>query len=300
MESRVPAWLKSDLPDAYALHRVARKISSLRLNTICFEARCPNKKDCFQQGSVTFLILGRNCTRRCRFCNVSGTVPDQVDAGEAERIARACFDLRLDYVILTSVTRDDLPDGGSGHFGSCIIRLKQMDPVPIVEVLTPDFGGDLKSVEVVASAGVDVFGHNIETVERLYPVVRDQASYRRSLGILEYVRSGFPEVVVKSGLMLGLGESLEEVRSAISDLRSVGCDLITIGQYMRPSERHLPVQKYVEPAVFEELERFAGDLGLTANCGPRVRSSYLAKSAFYQAKSRGQKCASRSRQDHWN
>jgi lipoic acid synthetase len=291
LKRRIPTWLKTGLPDAYDLKRVAQKVSSLGLNTICFEARCPNKRECFGRGCATFLVLGKNCTRTCRFCNVAAAAPEPVNAREPERIAQACGDLGLDYVIVTSVTRDDLPDGGSGHFRECVEAIKRGAKPPIVEVLTPDFGGKLSAVDHVATAGIDVFSHNIETVERLYGRVRDRAIYERSLGILEHVRSVFAGIIVKSGLMVGLGETLEEVRSAIRDLCDVGCEIITIGQYMRPSKAHLPVREYIEPAVFDELGYYARDLGLVASCGPKVRSSYLAKTAFYNAKSRRQKCA---------
>jgi lipoic acid synthetase len=291
MARRIPSWLKSDLPGGDSLRRVATTVSSLRLNTICFEARCPNKGDCFKRGSVTFLLLGRNCTRHCGFCNVTAARPERPDVGEPERIRQACLALGLDHVILTSVTRDDLPDGGAGHFTECVRLIKETSDGPTVEVLIPDFGGDLESVELVAAAGVDVLGHNLETIERLYPVVRDRAGYSRSLGILEHVRSGFPGMVVKSGLMLGLGEGIKEVKSTLRDLADAGCDIVVIGQYMRPSLAHLPVQEYIDPAVFDELDLHVRELGLVAVCGPRARSSYLAKAAYDAARLRRQKCA---------
>jgi lipoic acid synthetase len=288
---RIPLWFKCGLPDAQSLKRVMGVISSLDLNTICFEARCPNKGDCFSKGSVTFLILGRHCTRRCGFCNVTTAEPEDVDCSEPQRIVEACRELELDYVILTSVTRDDLPDGGSGHFAECVGALRANGAALVIEALTPDFAGDTVSVDRVASAGVDVFGHNVETVERLYPRVRERADYRRSLEILSRVRRRFPEVIIKSGLMLGLGESKEEVRSTIRDLADAGCDIITVGQYLRPSREHLRVRDYVHPAVFTELERYAHDLGTIAVCGPRVRSSYLARAAYDNARLRRQRCA---------
>jgi lipoic acid synthetase len=291
LEDRMPLWLKSDLPDGEGLRRVMRTLAPLRLNTICFEARCPNKADCFARGSVTFLILGENCTRECGFCDVAAALPEPVDSTEPERLSRASRELGLDYVILTSVTRDDLPDGGALHFRKCVTLLKQGEGQTLVEVLTPDFAGDLESVDTVASAGPDVFGHNVETVERLYTVVRDKASYTRSLTILQHVRRRFPDVIVKSGLMLGLGETGEEVKSTIRDLSDAGCDIVTVGQYMRPSRSHLPVKEYIDPAVFEELESFARDLGLAALCGPKVRSSFRARAAFDSAKLRRRKCA---------
>lgn len=287
---RIPRWLKSDLPDCRALTRVMRTVSGLHLNTICLEARCPNKAYCFQRGSVTFLILGRNCTRNCRFCNVTAASPEPVDNTEPDRILEACRQLGLNHVIITSVTRDDLSDGGARHFRKCVTLLRQKSR-PAIEVLVPDFGGDLEAADLVASAGVDVFGHNLETVKRLYPVVRPQADYVRSMGILNRVRSGSHRVIVKSGLMLGLGEKTEEVKSTIRDLAGIGCDIITIGQYMRPSRAHLRVKAYVEPGVFTELGCYARDLGMVAVTGPVVRSSYKAEQAFRSASRRRRKCA---------
>jgi lipoic acid synthetase len=292
MARRIPSWLKSDLPGGQSLKKVAATVSSLSLNTICFEARCPNKADCFKGGSVTFLILGRNCSRHCGFCNVVAAPPERPDGDEPERVRQACSLLELDHVILTSVTRDDLPDGGADHFEKCVRLIKQGEDSPTVEVLIPDFGGDFGSVERVAKAGVDVLGHNLETVERLYTTARDKADYGRSLGIVDHVKSRFPDVVVKSGLMLGLGEESEEVKSTLKDLADAGCDIVVVGQYMRPSMAHLPVQEYLEPEVFDEIEDYVHELGLVGVCGPRARSSYLAKEAYDAARLRRQKkCA---------
>jgi lipoic acid synthetase len=292
MARRIPSWLKSDLPGGQSLKKVAATVSSLNLNTICFEARCPNKDDCFKKGAVTFLILGRNCSRHCGFCNVGAAPPERPDGEEPERVRQACTLLELAYVILTSVTRDDLPDGGADHFAECVRLIKEGGEGPMVEVLIPDFGGNLESVERVASTGVDVLGHNLETVKRLYTTVREGADYGRSLGILDHVKSGFPDVVVKSGLMLGLGEENEEVKSTLKDLADAGCDIVVIGQYMRPSMAHLPVKEYIDPEVFDDLENYARELGLVGVCGPRARSSYLAKAAYDAARLRRHKrCA---------
>jgi lipoic acid synthetase len=222
---------------------------------------------------------------------VTAAAPEPVDDTEPERIVEACRRLGLKHVIITSVTRDDLPDGGARHFRRCAALLGYEERRPVVEVLVPDFGGDLEAVELVASAGIDVFGHNLETVKRLYPVVRPQTDYARSLGILEHVRSGSYGVMVKSGLMLGLGEKIEEVKSAIRDLADIGCDIVTIGQYMRPSRAHLGVRIYVEPEVFDELGSYARDLGMHVVSGPMVRSSYKAEEAFRSASLRRQICA---------
>jgi lipoic acid synthetase len=279
------------LPDAYSLGAVARKVSDLGLNTICFEARCPNKRECFEEGAVTFLILGRNCTRSCGFCNVTGAGPEPLDADEPRRLKAAVTGLALDYVIITSVTRDDLADGGAAHYEACVRALRQIPRPLAIEVLTPDFGGAESAVGRVAASPIDVFAHNMETIERLYDLVRDKACYRRSLGVLDQVKRGFGNVIVKSGLMLGMGERLEEVKTTLRHLRDAGCDIVTIGQYMRPSRMHLPVREYINPPVFDEIAGWARQLGLVAICGPRVRSSFRAGRAFRETKSRRQRCA---------
>jgi lipoic acid synthetase len=291
LAQHIPKWLKTGLPDAGALGRVIPTVSSLDLNTICLEARCPNKQECFGAGSVTFLILGKHCTRFCRFCNVTGAPPQAVDPGEPERVVEACRELNLDHVVITSVTRDDLPDGGAGQFRRTIQLLRSDSKEVSVEVLVPDFDGNDAAVETVAAAGPDVFAHNLETVERLYPLARDRADYSRSLGILSRVGSTHPDVIVKSGLILGIGETLEEVKSTLEDLARAGCEIVTVGQYMRPSRAHMPVADYLAPAVFDDLESYARELGLVAVCGPRVRSSYKSKAAFREAKLRRRKCA---------
>ena len=291
MAGRIPGWLKTSLPDLDALAPIRKSVTSLGLNTICFEARCPNKRECFEQRCVSFLLMGRNCTRHCRFCNVSSEPPEPLSAREPENLKRACAALGMDYVVLTSVTRDDLADGGADHLVRCVKAVKKLEEAPVVEVLAPDFGGNRDSVERVAGSGAEVFAHNIETVERLYPEVRDGASYRRSIDILGMVRDGFPGVIVKSGLMLGLGETPEEVKTAIGDLRDAGCMIVTLGQYMRPSRNHHPVHGYYAPEEFEELRMHAEDLGLVAVAGPRVRSSYLAIGAYLEVNRRRQRCA---------
>jgi lipoic acid synthetase len=288
---RIPDWLKSDLPGASVLGKVAGTVSHLRLNTICFEAACPNKAECFAGGSVTFLLLGRHCTRRCTFCNVDGAVPEPVDAGEPERVREACVRLGLDHAILTSVTRDDLADGGANHFADTVRALKGGAGGISVEVLVPDFAGDLGAVDKVAAAGPEVFAHNVETVARLYPEVRDRADYARTLRIVEHVASKYKGIIPKSGLMLGLGESREEVKKTLGDLADSGCRIVTIGQYMQPSRKHLPVTEYIHPEVFDGLAVYARELGLTAVSGPRVRSSYKARATFHDARRRREKCA---------
>lgn len=291
MPGRIPGWLKSDLPDASVLGRILGIISSLSLNTICFEAACPNKAECFSTGSVTFLLLGRHCTRRCSFCNVEASRPDPVDDDEPRRVKEACVRFGLDHVILTSVTRDDLDDGGADHFARSVKALREVVGKPSVEVLVPDFGGDCDAVDRVMAESPDVFGHNVETVERLYASARHGADYRRTLGILEHVSAAYPDSITKSGLMLGLGESLKEVKRTLRDLSDSGCRIVTVGQYMQPSRKHLPVLDYKHPDVFDDIALYARELGLTAVCAPRARSSYKAKASFHEAKSRRQKCA---------
>jgi lipoic acid synthetase len=292
LSQRIPGWLKADLPDADSLGRIIPTVSSLHLNTICFEARCPNKQECFGNGSLTFLILGRHCSRRCLFCNVESASPLPVDESEPERIAEACVLLRLRHVVITSVTRDDLADGGAGQFSRCVRLLRAESDGPTVEVLVPDFAGSVESARAVAEAGPDVFAHNLETVPRLYPAVRDRADYGRSLSMLEWVRTGYPDIVMKSGLILGLGETEEEVRSTLRDLSGAGCEIVSIGQYMRPSLEHLAVESYLVPSAFEGLRTYAEELGLVAVSGPRVRSSYQAEAAFHEARRRRRsKCA---------
>ncbi len=291
MPKRIPDWLKSDLPDTSVLGNVTGVMSRLRLNTICLEARCPNKPECFAKSSVTFLLLGRHCTRHCTFCNVDGKNPEPVDRDEPRRVSEASVRLGLRHVILTSVTRDDLTDGGAGHFARSIRALRRNGCNPSVEVLVPDFGGDLDAAALVAAEVPDVFAHNMETVERLYPRVRDRAGYGRSLGILEHVSSSHVGTITKSGLMLGLGETRKEVNKTLRDLLEAGCHIVAIGQYMRPSKKHLPVKEYIHPCVFDEIALYARDLGLTAVCGPRVRSSYQAEATFHEARLRRQTCA---------
>ena len=288
---RIPEWLKTGLPDAYSVGAVSSRVSELGLSTICFEARCPNKRACFEDGAVTFLVLGRTCTRNCRFCNVASASPRPPDPTEPARLGKAVIALGLDHVIVTSVSRDDLADGGAGHFNACVESVGEIRPKPAIDVLVPDFRGDARAVGKVASGPIDVFGHNLETVERLYPRVRDRACYARSLRVLEYVRVNFPKVVVKSGLIVGIGETIEVVKTAVRHLADVGCEIITIGQYLRPSKLHLPVAEYIEPAVFGNLGDHARRLGLIPVCGPRVRSSFRARQAFEEAKLRRQTCA---------
>ncbi len=279
---RFPSWLRKRIPAGGAIEEVRGLLRGLRLATVCQSARCPNLYECFALGTATFMILGEVCTRDCRFCAVKHGACSPPDPEEPERVAEAAGRLRLHHVVVTSVTRDDLPDGGAEQFRNTILALRERRQ-PRVEVLTPDFRGDARAIERVASALPDVYNHNLETVPRLYPEVRPGADYRRSLALLQRVKAGYPRVVTKSGIMVGLGETRNEVMDVLTDLRAVGCDMLTIGQYLQPTPSHLPVQRFVPPDEFAQYERAAGEMGfLGAACGPFVRSSYHA-GALYSA-----------------
>ncbi len=282
----VPHWIRRRLPPAGELEKMDTLLRSLKLHTVCESAHCPNIGECFGRGTATFMILGEVCTRSCHFCAVSGGEPLPPDPGEAGRVARAAQVLKLRHVVVTSVTRDDLPDGGAGHFRSVVEALREALSEATVEVLTPDFQGNTDALSIVAAAEPDVFNHNVETVERLYGAVRPQASYRRSLFVIARMRKLLPEKLMKSGLMVGLGETEKEVETVLGDLRDAGCDIITIGQYLRPSGKHLPVFEYVPPEQFEVYRKLALKMGFAGVASsPFVRSSYLAD-AFMGGKTR--------------
>lgn len=275
MTARKPDWLKIKFSQPGRLTEIKSMLRRLSLNTVCEEAACPNMMECFGRKTATFMILGRNCTRDCRFCNIHGGVPDPVDEHEPEHVAEAVTELGLKHVVITSVTRDDLTDGGAGHFARVIKRLAPMQVT--VEVLIPDFQGDKEALAQVVQAGPQIINHNVETVPRLYPEVRPQAVYQRSLKLLAEVKSLDPGLYTKSGFMLGLGETEDEVIAVLQDLRSVDCDVLTIGQYLAPSKEHHPVAKYVHPDVFARYQDMAFDMGFVhAVAGPLVRSSYHA------------------------
>jgi lipoic acid synthetase len=261
-------------PSVTALKRDLRR---LHLHTVCESARCPNLHECFHRGTATFLILGDRCTRGCGFCSVARESPLALDPDEPANVARMAARMGLRYVVVTSVTRDDLADGGSAHFAETVRRVRQALPEAGVEVLTPDFGGDLHAVARVADSGPEVFNHNLETVERLYHRVRPRADYLRSLELLGFAKRRRPEAWTKSGLMVGLGETPAEVQAALGDLRRADVDIVTIGQYLQPARRNLPVAEYVPPGQFETYRRYALSLGFpTVFSGPLVRSSYMA------------------------
>jgi lipoic acid synthetase len=278
---RKPPWLKRRIPGGEGFQSVQRLISEGGLHTVCQEAHCPNIGECFSQGTATFLILGDRCTRDCRFCAVAHGPLGPPDPAEPGRVAAAVRELGLRYAVITSVTRDDLPDGGAGHFAATMREVRRLNPAARVEVLVPDFQGSEEAVAAVLAAAPDVLNHNLETVPRLYPLVRPGADYRRSLQLLEQVRRSSPAVPSKSGLMLGLGEREDEVEEVLQDLLGAGCRLLTLGQYLQPSVNHLPVQRFIPPEAFESWRRRALRMGFTeVASGPLVRSSYHAGELF--------------------
>jgi lipoyl synthase len=274
---RLPPWLRTDLSTDRSFGRVSKLVSGLDLHTVCQSARCPNRHDCWTRGTATLMILGDVCTRRCGFCAVTGGQPAAVDPGEPDRVAEAVREMGLKHVVITSVTRDDLPDGGAGSFAATIRALRRELPGATIEVLTPDFRGSESSLGVVLDAQPDVFGHNLETVRRLQPAVRPQASYGTSLAVLRFAAAWHPVTAVKSGLMLGMGETEEEIAEAISDLQAAGCRLLTLGQYLAPTRAHQPVVRFVEPAEFDRWAEIAREMGFAGvAAAPLVRSSYEA------------------------
>jgi lipoic acid synthetase len=273
---RLPDWLKRPLPtgnENFFTHNLLRE---LNLETVCENARCPNRPECYARRTATFMILGNVCTRPCGFCSVPRGTPLEVEPDEPERVAEAAFRLGLKHVVITSVTRDDLPDGGAEHFYRCVLAVRERTGA-VVEVLTPDFLGDPCAIDRVLEARPEVFNHNTETVPRFYRKVRGRADYQRSLDLLARVKSRAPGIVTKSGLMLGLGETAEELLATLGDLREVGCDTLTLGQYLTPTLKHVPVARYLPPEEFETWKRLALSLGFRhVASGPFVRSSYHA------------------------
>ncbi len=273
---RLPSWLKRPLPRGNGNFFTDHLLRELRLETVCENARCPNRPECYSRRTATFMILGNTCTRPCGFCAVPRGKPEEVEADEPERLAEAAARLGLRHVVITSVTRDDLPDGGAEHFYQCVLAVRKRTGAA-VEVLTPDFLGDTTAIERVLEARPEVYNHNVETVPRFYKKVRGRAEYQRSLDLLDYVKRRAPQAVTKSGLMLGLGETRQELLDVLADLRRVRCDTLTLGQYLAPTLKHVPVARYVPPAEFEELGRIARTLGFAhVASGPFVRSSYHA------------------------
>ncbi len=280
---RKPGWLRAKMPAGARFEAVRGVVREHRLGTVCEEAKCPNIGECWNAGTATLMLLGTVCTRACRFCAVdTGNPRGWLDAGEPAAVANTVGLMGLRYVVLTSVNRDDLPDGGAGHFAACVRAIKASHPQTAVEALTPDFQGNEAQVETVVDSGVEVFAQNVETVRRLTHPVRDRrAGYGQTLAVLAHAKRHRPGVLTKTSLMLGLGETDEEIAATMADLRHIGCDILTLGQYLRPTLNHLPVERYVTPAQFAAYRRTALELGfLECVAGPLVRSSYRAERAL--------------------
>ncbi len=275
---RKPAWLKRKIPRGSVYQSVRGILGQKHLHTVCQEALCPNMGECFSHNTATLLILGDHCTRNCRFCAVRQGNPKPIDSREPEIVAEAAQQMGLKYMVITSVTRDDLADGGAGHFAETISAVRRRLPEIKIEVLIPDLQGDWNALQKIIIAGPDVINHNLETVYRLYPAVRPQAIYQRSLALLRQVRRMDAELTTKSSLMLGLGEEAEEIEQSLQNLLEVGCTLLTLGQYLQPSPKHLPIERYVTPDEFEKWKSKALGMGFTrVASGPLVRSSYKAR-----------------------
>jgi lipoic acid synthetase len=277
MPRRHPDWIKVKAPGSANYLRLKRILRDRKLHSVCEEARCPNIGECWGHNTATFLILGDICTRGCRFCAISKGKPVLLDPEEPRNVALSVKDLGLQHIVVTSVDRDDLPDGGSAHFAKTVFWIKSLNPGIRVEVLIPDFKGDHRAVETVVQSGIHILNHNVETVPRLYKKVRPGSVYQRSLDVLKAAKRIREDVLTKSGLMLGVGETLDEVMATLSDLREVGCDIVTLGQYLQPSKDQLAVERYVTPDEFAQLKVDADKLGFRhVESGPLVRSSYHA------------------------
>lgn len=281
MHDKKPEWLKIRIRAGQNQNAVLELLDKLALHTVCQEASCPNLMECFSRRTATFMILGSVCTRNCTFCDVKKGCTEPVDEEEPRKVAEAVRELHLKHVVITSVTRDDLPDGGAGHYARVIGEIGKLDEKVTVEVLIPDFEGSIPALQKVVGAGPDIINHNIETVPSLYPGVRPMAVYRRSLELLGNVKALDANICTKSGIMLGLGETEAEVVQAFKDLREAKCDFLTLGQYLAPSKSHHPVVEYIRPDVFEKLKQVALEAGfLHVASGPLVRSSYMAENAL--------------------
>jgi len=278
LTTRFPEWLKKKIPSCGDIQSTRNLIGDLGLNTVCSSARCPNQGECYSRKTATFLILGGICTRDCRFCAVEKGSPPPPDPREPRKVAEAVAALGLKHAVITSVTRDDLADGGASHFVATLMAIREISPESTVEVLTPDFRGLFKPVDLVSSARPEVYNHNVETVPRLYRRVRPGAGYRRSLALLERVKTKQPRINTKSGIMVGLGESPEEVETLMDDLLAMGCGILTIGQYLQPTRRHYPVAEYITPQQFARYKQIGLAKGFKiVESAPLVRSSYHAE-----------------------
>lgn len=276
MQRRLPEYLKRPIINTDSTRNVRRILKNHCLSTVCENARCPNKNECYTKNTATFLIMGDVCTRNCRYCNISCEKPLPLDKDEPLHVAQAVKDLGLKYAVITSVTRDDLPDGGAEHFANCIYEIRKLMPDTKIEILTPDFKGDENALNTIIVANPDVFNHNIETVSSLFKTARPQGNYEQSLNVLKYIKAN-SKIPTKSGLMVGLGEGFEQIEETLTDLKNAGCDILTIGQYIQPSKAHLEVAKYYTLEEFEELQQLAKKIGFKHyQINPLVRSSYRA------------------------
>jgi len=273
---RLPSWMKKQLPLGNENSFTQSLLDELKLETVCENARCPNRPECYSRKTATFMVLGNVCTRPCGFCSVPKGEPLLVEDDEPDRVAEAAFRLGLKFVVITSVTRDDLPDGGADHFRRCILAVRAKTGASL-EVLTPDFQGDLSAVDIVLSAEPEVFNHNMETVPRLYKKARGRAIYERSLAVLHHSKKTKPHIITKSSIMLGMGETNDELMDVLADLRTVDCDTLTLGQYLAPTLKHMPIARFVPPEEFDSIAVLARSLGFKkVVAGPFVRSSYHA------------------------
>jgi lipoic acid synthetase len=280
MTDTLPTWIRARKLRLGDLHDIRSVMARGRLHTVCDEARCPNRSECFSRGTATFLIMGDVCTRACRYCSIGHGKPRPLDPNEPRELASAAAEMKLAHVVVTSVDRDDLRDGGAVHFAAVVAELHTLDPKPTVEVLTPDFRADMAAIDLVLAARPEVYNHNIETVRRLYPTVRRQGRYDWALEVLAHIAGAGDGVVCKSGLIVGLGEERAEVEQTLVDLANAGCQIATVGQYLRPTSREVEVGRYWRPEEFGELEAFGRSIGLEVFAGPFVRSSYRAEEAF--------------------
>ncbi len=281
LRPRKPDWLKVRFPAGPNYARIDRMHREQGLHSVCRSAACPNQGECWEQGTATFMILGNHCTRDCRFCNVAHDTPLAVDLEESDKVAEAVTELKLKHAVITSVTRDDLADGGAGQFAAVTRKIHERNPACRVELLIPDLQGNKQALQTILTSKPDVLGHNLETVPRLYTQARSGANYQRSLDLLAASRHMSAELPTKSGLMLGMGETTEEIKTVMADLRKVDCSMLTLGQYLQPTRSHLPVVRYVEPKEFGELRQHGLQLGFThVEAGPLVRSSYHAAEQF--------------------
>ena len=276
MQRRLPDYLKRPIIDTDKTRTVRKILKTKCLNTVCENARCPNKNECYTKNTATFLIMGNDCTRNCKYCNISCARPEPLDLEEPKHVAEAVQALGLKYAVITSVTRDDLPDGGAEHFANCIYEIRKLCPDTKIEILTPDFKGNKDCLGIIIKAHPDVFNHNIEAVQDIFKSVRPQGDYECSLEVLKYVKDN-SDILTKSGLIIGLGETFEQIEQTLIDLKNVGCDIVTIGQYIQPSKHHLEVAKYYTPEEYDKLKELANKVGIKNHqIGPLVRSSYRA------------------------